>query len=68
MIYRQVECFLAVARTGNLSRAAEEMYLTQPTLTARLKALEEELGDQLFVRTSRGMRLTEAGRVFLPYA
>ncbi|BBL79497.1 LysR family transcriptional regulator [Rubrobacter xylanophilus] len=68
MIYRQLECFLAVARTGNLSRAAEEMYLTQPTLTARLKALEEEVGDQLFVRTSRGMRLTEAGRVFLPYA
>ncbi len=44
------------------------MYLTQPTLTARLKALEEELGDPLFVRTSRGMRLTEAGREFLAYA
>lgn len=68
MLFRQIECFLAVARTGNLSRAAEEMFLTQPTLTARLKALEEELGDQLFVRTSRGMRLTEAGREFMPYA
>src|SRR5215208_2807767 len=44
------------------------MYLTQPTLTARLKALEEELGEALFVRTSRGMRVTEAGREFLPYA
>src|SRR5215210_3752334 len=59
---------MAVARLGNLSRAAEEMYLTQPTLTARLKSLEEELGDSLFVRTSRGMRLTEAGKEFLPYA
>ena len=68
MLFRQLECFLAVARLGNLSRAAEEMYLTQPTLTARLKALEEELGDPLFVRTSRGMRVTEAGREFLPYA
>ena len=68
MLYRQVECFLAVARLGNVSRAAEEMYLTQPTLTARLKGLEEEVGDQLFVRTSRGMRLTEAGREFMPYA
>ncbi|HZC84188.1 MAG TPA: LysR family transcriptional regulator, partial [Rubrobacter sp.] len=68
MLFRQLECFLAVARLGNLSRAAEEMYLTQPTLTARLKALEEELGDPLFVRTSRGMRLTEAGREFLAYA
>jgi DNA-binding transcriptional LysR family regulator len=68
VLYRQLECFLAVARLGNVSRAAEEMFLTQPTLTARLKALEEEVGDQLFVRTSRGMRLTEAGKEFVPYA
>src|ERR671917_1917855 len=68
MLYRQIECFLAVARLGNLSRAAEEMFLTQPTLTARLKGLEEEVGDKLFVRTSRGMRLTDAGKEFLPYA
>ena len=68
MLYRQMECFLAVARLGNVSRAAEEMFLTQPTLTARLKGLEEEVGDQLFVRTSRGMRLTEAGREFVAYA
>ena len=68
MLYRQLECFLAVARLANVSRAAEEMFLTQPTLTARLKALEEEVGDQLFVRTSRGMRLTEAGKEFVPYA
>jgi DNA-binding transcriptional LysR family regulator len=44
------------------------MYLTQPTLTARIKALEDEVGDQLFVRTSRGMRLTEAGRELVPFA
>ena len=68
MLYRQLECFLAVARLGNVSRAAEEMFLTQPTLTARLKALEEEVGEELFVRTSRGMRLTEAGKEFVPYA
>ena len=68
MLFGQLECFLAVARLGNLSRAAEEMYLTQPTLTARLKALEGEVGDRLFVRTSRGMRLTDAGRELAPYA
>jgi DNA-binding transcriptional LysR family regulator len=68
VLFGQLECFLAVARLGNLSRAAEEMFLTQPTLTARLKGLEEEVGDQLFVRTSRGMRLTEAGKEFVPYA
>jgi DNA-binding transcriptional LysR family regulator len=68
VLLRQIEGFLAVARLGNLSRAAEELFLTQPTLTARLKALEQELGEDLFVRTGRGMRLTEAGRAFLPYA
>jgi DNA-binding transcriptional LysR family regulator len=68
VLFGQLECFLAVARLGNLSRAAEEMFLTQPTLTARLKALEEEVGDRLFVRTSRGMRLTDAGRELVPYA
>ncbi|WP_273847074.1 LysR family transcriptional regulator [Rubrobacter calidifluminis] len=68
MLFKQIECFLAVARLGNVSRAAEEMFLTQPTLTARIKALEEELGAQLFARTSRGMRLTEAGKEFLPHA
>jgi DNA-binding transcriptional LysR family regulator len=68
VLFGQLECFLTVARLGNLSRAAEEMFLTQPTLTARLKALEEEVGDRLFVRTSRGMRLTDAGRELAPYA
>src|SRR6266536_1784684 len=64
----QILAFLEVARRGNLSRAAEALYVSQPTLTARLKALESELGEQLFVRTRRGMRLTEAGEAFLPYA
>ena len=49
MLFGQLECFLAVARLGNLSRAAAEMFLTQPTLTARLKSLEAEVEDQLFV-------------------
>ena len=68
MLLEQVEGFIEVAQRGNLSRAAEAMFLHQPTLTARLQALERELNDSLFVRTPRGMRLSEAGRVFLPYA
>ena len=60
--------FLEVARRGNVSRAAEAIYVSQPTLTARLHALEAELGEKLFVRTRQGMRLTDAGRAFLPYA
>lgn len=68
MLFRQLECFLVVAKMGSVSRASEDMFLTQPSLTARLKALEEEMGEQLFVRSKRGMRLTEAGSEFLPYA
>jgi DNA-binding transcriptional LysR family regulator len=68
VLLAQVEGFLEVARRGNVSRAAEAMFLTQPTLTARLHALEKELGEPLFSRTRRGMRLTDAGRAFLPYA
>ncbi len=68
MLLAHVEGFLEVARRGNLSRAAEAIFVSQPTLTARLHSLERELGEPLFVRTRRGMRLTDAGRAFLPYA
>lgn len=64
----QVEGFVEVARTGNVSRAADRLYVTQPALTARIRALESELGTELFVRGRRGMALTDAGRAFLPYA
>lgn len=64
----RVEGFLAVAHRGNLSRAAESLYVTQPALSARLHALEAELGAPLFTRGRRGMTLTDAGRAFLPYA
>jgi DNA-binding transcriptional LysR family regulator len=64
----QIEAFLEVARRQNLSRAAESLFVSQPTLTARLQSLEASLDEQLFIRTRRGMRLTEAGEAFLPYA
>jgi DNA-binding transcriptional LysR family regulator len=64
----QVEGFVEVARRSNLSRAAEALFVTQPALTARLRALEAELGTTLFRRGRRGMTLTDAGRAFLPYA
>src|SRR4029077_18626812 len=64
----QVEGFLEVARRGSVRRAAEALYITQPTLTARLHSLERELGTRLFLRTPRGMRLTDAGRAWVPYA
>lgn len=68
MLLAHLESFLEVARTGNVSRAAQALFLTQPAVTARLKALESDLGVELFVRSARGMKLTDAGRAFLPYA
>jgi DNA-binding transcriptional LysR family regulator len=64
----QLDAFIEVARRGSVSRAAEALFVTQPTLTARLKSLERELDATLFIRSQRGMRLSEAGRAFLPYA
>jgi DNA-binding transcriptional LysR family regulator len=68
VLLSQVEGFVEVARQGNLSRAAATLFVTQPALTARLQSLEQELGGELFVRSRRGMELTDLGRAFLPYA
>jgi DNA-binding transcriptional LysR family regulator len=59
----QLRTFLAIARTGNLTRAASVLATSQPAVSAQLRALEDELGVELFSRTSRGMELTEAGEV-----
>jgi DNA-binding transcriptional LysR family regulator len=64
----QLQAFLEVARLGNVTRAADSLFLTQPALSARLKRLEQEVGASLMVRDYKGARLTEAGRAFLPYA
>jgi DNA-binding transcriptional LysR family regulator len=68
MLLSQVEAFLETARHRTVGRAAEALHVTQPALTARLQALEIELGTALFIRGRRGMTLTDAGRAFLPYA
>jgi DNA-binding transcriptional LysR family regulator len=64
----QLDAFLVVARTGRLGPAARELHVTQPALTARIRRLEQAVGGTLFVRSRRGMRLSQAGRVFLPFA
>jgi len=68
MLFVHIEGFLEVARLGSVSRAAEALYVTQPTLTARLHSLERDMGHELFVRTRHGMRLADQGRAFLSYA
>lgn len=60
--------FEAVARAGGISRAAEALHTVQSNVTTRVRLLERELGVQLFERHSRGVSLTSAGRVLLPYA
>jgi len=64
----QLEAFLEIARLGNVTRAADTLFLTQPALTSRLKRLEQEIGVTLVIRDRHGARLTDAGRAFLPYA
>ena len=61
MEIRTLRYFLAVAREENMSRAAEQLHVTQPTLSKALKALEEELGKKLFTRHSFSIALTEEG-------
>lgn len=63
-----LKTFLTVAREGHMTRAAGLLHLTQPAVSAQLARLEESLGQPLFDRTPKGMVLTEAGHVFLPYA
>src|SRR5436190_9993395 len=67
-MHPQLEAFVEAARLGSVTRAAEALFVTQPALTARLNALERSVGAPLLVRRRGGVRLTEAGRAFLPYA
>ena len=61
MEIRTLRYFLAVAREENMTRAAELLHVTQPTLSKQLKALEDELGKKLFTRHSFSIRLTDEG-------
>jgi LysR family transcriptional regulator, hypochlorite-specific transcription factor HypT len=63
-----LEDFLALAASGNFSRAAEERHMTQPAFSRRIRALEEWLGVELFDRSSQPARLTPAGEWFRPQA
>jgi LysR family transcriptional regulator, low CO2-responsive transcriptional regulator len=64
----QLTTFLAVVRGGSVTAAADELVVTQPSVSSALAALGRELGCELFERAGRGIRLTDGGRAFAPYA
>ena len=68
MEIKQLETFVSVAKNLNFSKAAEMLYISQPTVSANISSLEKILGVQLLVRNTKEVSLTKAGLDFLPYA
>ena len=64
----QLNTFLAVIRGGSVTAAADQLLVTQPSVSSAISALGRELGCELFERSGRGVRLTAAGEAFVPYA
>ena len=59
----QYRIFHEVARCGNISRAAKELYISQPAISKAISKLEENLNTKLFIRNSRGVQLTKEGNI-----
>ena len=59
--------FYVVATVGNITKASQELYISQPAVTKSIKQLENSLGGKLFVRTKKGVKLTDEGNVLLKY-
>ena len=64
----ELQVFLMVAKEGSFSRAAERLYRTQPAISLTIRKLEDDLGQPLFVRGARPVRMTDAGILLLEYA
>lgn len=64
----QLECFVAVIDNGSINKAADQLFVTQPALSRMLKALEEEMGNQLLLRKSQGVVPTKEGKMLYNYA
>jgi len=68
MNFDQIKTFLSLYETKNFNRTAEFLFISQPTVTVRIKSLEDEVGQQLFYRDNKHVELTPIGERFLPYA
>ena len=65
---QQLNDVIAIAESGSFNRAAERLFISQPSITSAVKELEKELGIILFNRSGKGTTLTAEGMSFLPYA
>jgi len=68
MELRQLAYFVAIAEERNFTRAAQRIPIAQPAISQQIRRLEAELGERLFLRDRRGIRLTPAGQALLPHA
>ncbi|MCI8503083.1 MAG: LysR family transcriptional regulator [Dorea sp.] len=68
MNLKQLEAFVKVVETGSFSKAAKELYLTQPTVSAHISALERELKTRLFIRNTKEVMMSDAGQDLYKYA
>ena len=68
MELNQLKSFVQIVETGNLRKAADALFISQSALSHQIKVLEERLALQLFIRTSKGMELTEQGRILYSHA
>jgi len=65
--YHHLYYFCAVARTGSISKASEELHVSPPAISTQLRSLEENFGEKLFARSGRNLMLTEMGRIVFSY-
>ena len=68
MNLKQLEAFVQIADSGSFSKAAKDLYLTQPTISAHVSTLEKELNTRLFVRNTKEVKLSDSGAVLYDYA
>ena len=68
MNLKQLEAFVQIADNGSFSKAAKDLFLTQPTISAHISSLEKELNTRLFVRNTKEVRLSDSGKVLYDYA
>lgn len=68
MDFKQLRSFVTVVELGSFTRAAERLYTSQPTISAHIRALEEELHERLFLRTTKSLEITKRGKELYDYA